>query len=37
MEDYQKKYKIKEKEELLAKEISQNKKLIKDYNNKYLK
>ena len=37
MEDYKKKYKIEEKKELLTKEITQNKKLIKDYNNKYLK
>ena len=34
---FQSKYIIKEKEELLTKEINQNKKLIKDYNNKYLK
>ena len=37
MENYQKQHKIKEKEEQLTKEISQNKKFIKDYNNKYLK
>ena len=37
IENYQKKYKIKEREEQLTKEISQNKKMIKDYNNKYIK
>ena len=37
MENYQKQHKIKEREEQLTKEISQNKKIIKDYNNKYLK
>ena len=37
MENYQKQHKIKEREEQLTKEISQNKKFIKDYNSKYLK
>ena len=37
IENYQKKHKIKEKEDQLTKEISQNKNMIKDYSNKYLK
>ena len=37
MDNYEKKHKLKEKEEQLTKEISQNKNMIKDYNNKYLK
>jgi len=37
MDNYQRKYKTKEKEEQLKNEILNNKNMIKDYNNKYLK